>query len=415
MFHPSAYRLRRFWFIAVLMPLFIAGCGVDQAPVPSESFESALADTPEEHARKHLDPNYVCPMHPQIVRDQPGSCPICGMDLVLKQLTKPSEGHPVVEVSHQMVQNLGVRTEPAKIDTLWKFIQTVGRVDYDETRLVHIHPRAEGWLETLKVRAEGDPVKSGQLLGELYSPEILAAQVDFLVALDQRGSARSLEKARNRLRLLGLAESTINSIQKRKQSRNRIPIYAPEGGVMVKLQAREGMYVKPEMEIFTLVDPKHMWVLVDVFEHQIDWLQEGLTAEITVPAYPGRKWEGQVEYIYPELDPRARTLKVRLGFANPDGLLKASMFAEATIYGGPKRNTLMIPSEALIVTGERSSVIKALGGGRFQPVDVVAGANRAGRVEILEGLQAGDEVVVSGQFLLDSESSLRASFLRLEE
>jgi Cu(I)/Ag(I) efflux system membrane fusion protein len=337
------------------------------------------------------------------------------MDLVVKRLQQPAKGRPVVEVSHQMVQNLGVRTQPAKIDTLWKFIQTVGRVDYDETRLVHIHPRAEGWLETLKVRAEGDPVKSGQLLGELYSPEILAAQVDFLVALDQPGSARSIEKARNRLRLLGLAESTINAIQKRKQSQNRIPLYAPESGVMVGLQAREGMYVKPEMEIFTLVDPAHMWVLVDVYEHQIDWLREGLSAEINVPAYPGRKWEGQVEYIYPELDPRTRTLKVRLGFDNPDGRLKASMFAEVTIYGGPKRNTLMIPSEALIVTGQRSVVIKALGGGRFQPVEVAAGGNRAGRVEILQGLQAGDEVVVSGQFLLDSESSLQASLLRLEE
>jgi Cu(I)/Ag(I) efflux system membrane fusion protein len=393
----------------------LSGCGNEPPPPPSESFESALADSPREHARKHLDPKYVCPMHPQIVRDEPGSCPICGMDLVVKQLEASKDKHPVVEVSHQMVQNLGVRTERAKIDTLWKFIRTVGRVDYDETRLVHIHPRAEGWLETLKVRAEGDPVKAGQLLGELYSPEILGAQVDFLVALDRRGGAGNIDKARNRLRLLGLAESTINQIQERGETRNRIPLFAPEGGIMVKLLAREGMYVKPEMEIFTLVDATRMWVLVDVYEHQIAWLREGLTAEIAVPAYPGRKWEGRVEYIYPELDPRSRTLKVRLGFDNPDGQLKASMFAEATIYGGPKRNTLMIPSQALIVTGERNSVIKALGGGRFQPVDVSPGSARAGWVEILDGLEEGDEVVVSGQFLLDSESSLQASFLRMEE
>jgi Cu(I)/Ag(I) efflux system membrane fusion protein len=415
MSYSMDYRSGRYGLLGVLTLFLLAGCGAEPPPVPSESFESALADSPDEHARKHLDANYVCPMHPQIVRGEPGNCPICGMDLVLKQRQSSGETRPVVEVSHQMVQNLGVRTEPAKIDTFWKFIQTVGRIDYDETRLVHMHPRAEGWLETLKVRAEGDPVKPGQLLGELYSPDILAAQVDFLVALDQRGTARSLEKARNRLRLLGLAESTITSIQKRRKTRNRIPLFAPEGGVMVELQAREGMYVKPEMEIFTLVDPSHMWVLVDVYEYQIDWLREGLTAEIRVPAYPGRKWQGEVEYIYPELDPRTRTLKVRLGFDNPDGLLKASMFSEVTIYGGPKRNTLMIPAEALIVTGQRSSVIKALGDGRFQPVDVVAGASRAGRVEILEGLQAGDEVVVSGQFLLDSESSLQASFLRMEE
>ncbi len=416
MWYPLFHRLGRLGFIAILFSMLLSGCGKDAPSTPTESFEAALADSPETHLRKHLDPKYVCPMHPQIVRDEPGNCPICGMDLVLKQLdAASSDEHPVVEVSHAMVQNLGVRTEQAKRDTLWKFIQSVGRVDYDETRLVHMHPRAEGWLETLKVRAEGDPVKPGQLLGELYSPEILAAQVDFLIALDQRGGANNIDNARNRLRLLGLAESTISQIQKSRETRNTVPLFAPEGGIMVKLQAREGMYVKPEMEIFTLVDPAHMWVLVDVYEHQIAWLQEGLTAEISVPAYPGRKWEGQVEYIYPELDPRTRTLKVRLGFDNPDGLLKASMFAEATIYGGPKRDTLVIPAEALIETGERTSVIEALGGGRFQPVDVVVGAGRAGRVEILNGLVAGDEVVVSGQFLLDSESSLQASFLRMEE
>ncbi len=414
MWFPLCRRPGRYVLIGTLCLLVLNGCGREPPP-PSESFESALADSPEAHALKHRDPKYVCPMHPQIVRDEPGNCPICGMDLVLRQLDAGKDERPVVEVSHQMIQNLGVRTEAAKLDTLWKFIQTIGRVDYDETQLVHMHPRAEGWLETLKVRAEGDPVKRGQLLGELYSPEILAAQVDFLIALDQRGGAKNIEKARNRLRLLGLAESTISQIQKSRETRNTVPLYAPEGGIMVKLQAREGMYVKPEMEIFTLVDPARMWVLVDVYEHQIEWLREGLTAEIGVPAYPGRTWEGKVEYIYPELDPRTRTLKVRLGFDNPDGLLKASMFAEATIYGGPKRDTLLIPAEALIETGERTSVIKALGGGRFQPVDVVTGAGRAGRVEILDGLQAGDEVVVSGQFLLDSESSLQASFLRLEE
>ena len=156
-------------------------------------------------------------------------------------------------------------------------------------------------------------------------------------------------------------------------------------------------------------------MLVEVFEHQIAWLAEGLTAEIRVPAYPGRVWEGAVDYIYPELDPKARTLKVRLAFDNPEGTLKPNMFADVVIYGGPKRGVLVIPSEALIETGERTSVVTALGEGRFQPVDVVTGMRRGGQVEILSGLQAGDEVVVSGQFLIDSESSLQASFLRMGE
>jgi Cu(I)/Ag(I) efflux system membrane fusion protein len=308
-----------------------------------------------------------------------------------------------------------VRTQRVERDTLWKYIRTVGRVDYDETRLVHMHPRTEGWLEKLTLRAEGDPVKQGQLLGRLYSPEILAAQVDFLIALEQASGSKNLEKARNRLRLLGVDEATISRIQHKRETQNTVPLHAPEQGIMAKLLAREGMYVKPEMEIFTIVDPARMWVLVDVFEHQIEWLRLGLKTEIRVPAYPGRVWQGEVDYIYPDLDPKTRTLRVRLAFDNPDGLLKANMFAEVVIFGGPKRNALLIPADALIATGERTSVIKALGEGRFQPVDVVIGAARAGRVEILDGLAEGDEVVVSGQFLIDSESSLQASFLRMEE
>jgi Cu(I)/Ag(I) efflux system membrane fusion protein len=178
---------------------------------------------------------------------------------------------------------------------------------------------------------------------------------------------------------------------------------------------REGMFVKPDMEIVTIADLERVWVLVDVYEHQIDWLAEGQSAEIRVPAYPGRVWEGQVEYIYPELDPKSRTLRVRLAFDNPDGLLKANMFADVAIYGGPKRDVLAIPAEAVIETGRRSSVVLALGGGRFQPVDVVTGMRGNGMVEILSGLKAGEQVVISGQFLIDSESSLQASFLRMAE
>jgi Cu(I)/Ag(I) efflux system membrane fusion protein len=173
------------------------------------------------------------------------------------------------------------------------------------------------------------------------------------------------------------------------------------------------MYVSPGSEMFTVVDLSKVWVMVDVFEHQIDWLKEGLSAEIRVPAQPGRRWEGKVDYLYPELDPKTRTLRVRLVFDNADLLLRPNMFAEAVIYGGPKEDTLKIPREALIVTGERESVVRALGEGRFQPVDVVSGVQRGGDVEILSGLKEGEEIVVSGQFLIDSESSLQASFMRM--
>ncbi len=381
----------------------------------SETLAEASDDTALEHAVKHLDPKYVCPMHPQIVRNEEGSCPICGMDLVAKMIDASAGKRPVVEISNAVINSMGVRTAAAHSTTLWKYIETVGRIDYDETRLVHVHPRASGWMEKLNLRAEGEPVKRGQLIGRLYSEEILSAQVDFLIALDQSSSKVKIEKARNRLRLLGVTEGTISAIQKRRESFNTVPVVSNADGVVTMLGARQGMYVTPEMEIVTIADLSRIWVLVDVYEHQIDWLNHGLSAEIRVPAYPGRVWEGAVEYIYPELDPRSRTLKVRLAFDNPDGLLKANMFAEVVIYGGPKRDTLAVPAEAVIETGQRSSVVLALGDGRFQPVDVVTGMASNGMVEILSGIDAGNQVVTSGQFLIDSESSLQASFLRMDE
>ena len=401
-------------FILALALSALGGC-LPSSPPPTEALSEAADDTAMEHAAKHLDPKYVCPMHPQIVRDQPGSCPICGMDLVAKTMDAGDAGHPEVKVGNAVINSMGVRTAEARERTLWKYIQTVGRIEYDETRLTHVHPRAEGWMEQLSLRAEGDPVQRGQLLGRLYSPEILSAQIDFLIALGQPAGDARLEKARNRLRLLGVTEDTISAIQKSRESLNTVPVVANASGVVTRLGARQGMYVKPDMEIVTIADLTRIWVLVDVYEHQIDWLAEGLSAEIKVPAYPGRTWEGRVEYIYPELDPKSRTLRVRLAFDNPDGLLKANMFADVVIYGGPKREVLAVPAEAVIETGTRSSVVLALGGGRFRPVDVVTGMASNGQVEILSGLKSGDRVVISGQFLIDSESSLQASFLRMDE
>ncbi len=393
---------------------FTAACSQEASVTPSESLSAALDDNPVEHAEKHADPKYVCPMHPQIVKDEPGNCPICGMNLVPKMIGAQTDKYPAVTVGASVVQNMGVRTQHARIDTLWKYIRTVGRIDYDETTLTHIHPRAEGWMEQLLVRAEGDPISKGEKIGDFYSPEILSAQLDYLIALDQMGEQRAL-KAKNRLRLLGVADSTISQIQKNRQSQNLVPVFAPANGIVTMLSAREGMYLKPEMEFLTIADLSRVWVWVDIFEHQISWVKTGISAEITVPAYPGKRWEGKLDYIYPELDPQSRTLRARLVFDNPDGLLKANMFAEVAIYGGPKRDVLVIPSEALIETGERTVVVKALGEGKFQPIDVVVGIQRNGKSEILSGLSEGDAIVVSGQFLIDSESSLQASFLRMSE
>jgi Cu(I)/Ag(I) efflux system membrane fusion protein len=401
---------------ALLLALLALG-GCNDAREPSEELAKAMDDTALEHAAKHMDPKYVCPMHPSIISNEPGHCPICGMDLVVRTPGAMTGERPEVSLTPAVIQTLGVRTVRAERGTLWKYIKTVGRIDYDETRLAHIHPRADGWIESLDLRAEGEPVKQGQRLAELYAPEILSAQVDFLLAQDRSGAQRrvSEDKARNILRLLDVPDDIIREIERTGEPRNRIPVRAPIDGVVTRMTARDGMYVTEASEMFSIADLSRVWVMVDIYEHQIDWLREGLGAQMTVPARPGRTWKGEVDYLYPELDPATRTLKVRLVFDNPDGALKPNMFADVIIYGGPKRNVVKVPAEALIVTGERESVVTALGDGRFQPVDVVTGMQRGGEVEILSGLGPGDEVVISGQFLIDSESNLQASFMRMAE
>lgn len=414
-------------WLAALGLCWIVGCG--PAPMdPGETPVSPGQDSAMGHALKHQDPKYVCPMHPQIVRAVAGDCPICGMALVARQSVRaPTDrdakaaaaaSAPEVSLSPAVVQSLGVRTAPVERETLWMDIRTLGRVAYDETRLVHVHPRAEGWIETLSVRSQGAPVAKGQDLAELYSPRILNAQVDFLLALAPRPKEAAqvkVDQARNLLRLLAVPDDVIRDIERTGAARNTVPVRAPIAGVVTGLLAREGMYVTESLEMFAIADLSWVWVLVDVPEDRSAWIAPGLAAEIRVPARPGRTWSGQVDYLYPELDPRTRSLKVRLVFANPDLSLKPNMFADAVIRGGPKRGVLTVPSEALIVTGERESVVKVLGNGRFAPVDVQSGMRRRDRVEIVAGLTEGERVVVSGQFLIDSESSIQASFRRMGE
>jgi membrane fusion protein, copper/silver efflux system len=418
-----------FTLVTLIGSLLLSGCS-QESPQAGESHAPMAKDTAVEHAKKHLDPKYVCPMHPQIVRDEPGSCPICGMRLVEKRQdpvpAQPANtaspgadgGRPAVRLNGAVIQSMGVRTAKAERGMLSKQVRAVGRVEYDETRLAHVHPRAAGWIEALQLRAEGEPVKKGQELAELYAPDILSAQVDFLIALEPQGrGARQIkaDKARNLLRVLDVPEAVISQIEQSRQTRNTVPVLAPAGGIVTKLMARQGMYVTPASEMFTIADLSRVWVMVDVFEHQLAWISPEQRAEMRVPAYPGRAWAGTVDYLYPALDAKTRTLPVRLVFENPDLALKPNMFADVVVAGAPEKETLKVPREAVIITGERESVVRALGGGRFQPVDVVTGMQSGDTVEILSGLNEGDEVVVSGQFLIDSESSLQASFNRMSE
>jgi len=419
-----ASRLGLFRALAALcLALLLGACGDPLEPqqqAPPDDGQAA-GETTREHIRKHLDPKYVCPMHPQIVQDTPASCPLCGMDLVEKRV-EPSASTPVVALSEATVQKLGVRSASVERGRLWKLIKTVGYVRYNDRRTHTVYSKTGGWVENLGVRTAGRYVTRGQLLLELYSPEFLEVQKAYLAAqqvdasgqLKKYGQRAESVAPRDHLRYLDISESLMNELARTGVPRHRIPVYAPQQGTIVRHQARKHMYVYPGQPMFTIADLSTVWVELDVFEHQMSWVERGQYAEIEVDAFPGHSFKGRVNYIYPELDANNRTLKVRLRVPNPDGLLQPNMFAHARIFGGPKDDVLKIPRQALIATGERQSVIKDLGEGRFKAVDVVAGMRSQDEVEILSGLEEGDRVVVSGQFLIDSEANLQASFQRMD-
>lgn len=354
---------------------------------------------------------WVAPMDPNFRRDKPGKSPM-GMDLV--PVYAQSGDADVVSISPVMVQNLGVRTAKVERGKLWRRIETVGYVTFDEDRLTHLHLRTSGWIEKLYVKSNGIRVKKGDLLFELYSRELVNAQEEYIQSL--RSNNKYLTRAaKSRLEVLGMSPGQIKEVAKTHVATQYVRIYASQDGVIHGLNVRQGMYVKPQTEVMTLVDLSSVWLLVDVFERQADWVAVGQPTDVTLPYLPSRTWEGKVTFVYPTINPKTRTLQVRLQFDNPDELLKPNMYADVKIYAGPKNDVLSIPREALIHTGDKDRVILSLGEGKFRAQEVTAGIESGEWVEIVAGLKENDKVVVSGQFLIDSEASLKASFTRMDE
>ncbi len=354
---------------------------------------------------------WVAPMDPNFRSDKPGKSPM-GMDLIPVYEDEGADEGPAVTIAPEVVQNLGIRTAPVRRMDLPRRIETVGYVDYDEALVSHLHLRVSGWIERLAVRSEGERVRRGQRLFDLYSPELVNAQEEFLQALAM-GKKGLVSASRDRLAALGMTPAQIAELEKRRRVRQTLPVYARQDGVVSNLPVREGMYVTPSMQVLELADLSSVWLIAEVFERQVDWVREGDPAEVRLSFLPGRTWRGAVEYVYPDLDPRARTLRARLRFANPHEDLKPNMYADVLILADPVPNALAIPREALIRTGRASRVIVALGEGRFEAREVRPGIESGDWVEIREGLSEGETVVVSGQFLIDSEASLKASFRRL--
>lgn len=357
---------------------------------------------------------WVAPMDPEYRRDEPGKSPM-GMDLVPVYAGAAGEADPaVVSIDPTVVNNLGVRTALAERGALARRVETVGYVSYDEDTLQHIHSRVDGWIETLAVKASGDPVSNGQLLFQLYSPTLVNAQQEYLAALSG-GNRTLIGASRARLESFGVTATEIARLDSERSANRLVSIYADADGYAAELGVREGIYITPATEIMSIAQLDQVWVLVEVFERQAAWISIGQQAEVELDYLPGQSWQGVVDYIYPELDPSTRTLKVRLRFDNSSQVLRPNMFARIKVFGSATDPVVHVPREALIRGGTVDRVVLALGDGRFraQPVDV--GIESGDRVEIRSGVAGGESIVTSGQFLIDSESNIESALMRMDE
>ena len=373
------------------------------------------------HAEGEL---YTCPMHPQVIQEGPGTCPICGMDLVPKKRQPPpggGDGEPgadppgAVRIDPVTVQNMGVRVAHVQRGSVYRHIRTIGEVEVAESEVSVINPRFSGWIERIWADETGQEVKKGQALFRIYSPEVIAAQEEFLLAVKGQGRSSPLAKAaERRLRLWEIPGGHINEIVSSGNGQLTLTVRSPRAGYVLHKNAVLGARVKAGADLYRIGNLRKIWVNAEVYEFDAPWVAVGQEATMELSFQQGRTWKGQVSYIHPTLNPKSRTLRVRLEFENPGLNLKPGMFATVRIKAQEKPDVITVPTEAVMHSGERRLVFVSPGMGRYSPREVVTGLAGDNRMtEVLSGLKPGEVVVVSGQFLLDSESQLQEAVAKL--
>ncbi len=397
---------RRFAGLAVLLLVAALGCGTPPKAVAAV---------------------YYCPMHPDYVSDHPGTCPICHMDLVPKAaetgtgVARDEGSHALVEVSATGRSLAGIETVLAGRKPWNGGVRTVGTVKADERRTFRIEARFGGWIEKLPADFTGQFVKRGEVLAEIFSPELLAAQQEFLLARDvgarfhgsslpevRQGGEELVAAARRRLEIFALPPGFVDAIAARGEARRTVPVVAPASGYLVSKMVFAGQQVMPGQEMFRLVDLSAIWVEASLYEIDAVRVALGDEARLSLAYDPTATRTGRVSYVYPEIDPATRTLSVRFDVFNPKLDWKPGMFVDVEL-AGRSREALVVPDEAVLDTGERKLVFVEAAPGRFEPREVTIGERRSGEAEILAGLTAGEQVATRANFLLDSESRLRAA------
>ena len=397
---------RRSLALLSLLLLALAGCGEEES--------SAGSGAVSEDGRPVLF--YKSPMDPSFISQKPGKDSM-GMDLVPVFEGDPAANLDVIEVDGATIQRMGVRVEPVRRANLTRLIRAVGRVDFDEARIANVNMKFDGWIEKLYVNETGQEVKAGDRLFAVYSPELLASQQEYLQLLEGVAegphTAHLVRAARQRLLRFDVPESFIRGIEKRREVSRRVVVRAPKGGYVIHKTALEGSFVKKGASLYTVADLDALWVEADVFEFDAPWVVAGQKATVELDYLPGQTQEAEVDYVYPTLDERSRTVQIRIVLPNPAVALKPGMFATVRIHAQPVGETLVVPTEGVLHSGERTVSFVALGEGRFEPRELRLGVRGDEEYEVLEGLAEGELVVTSGQFLIDSESRLKEAVKKM--
>ena len=421
--------------IKAAMSLFLGLIIVFALCISAYLGQSNLAYAKEDLKAGMIDPKtgkkikyWAAPMDPKYVRDEPGKSPM-GMDLVPVYEEEGEEKEPSsnIRIDPVTVQNMGLRLGTVQKKRLSKYIRTYGNVSYNETKLYTVNTKFDGWIEKLYVDFLGEHVKKRQPLFEIYSPDLFAAQQEYLSAYLQykalssnasvnvKNSAKGLMRAsRTRLTYWDLDEEQIKDIEKSGKIKKTLTVYSPATGVVTKKTAFEGHYVKAGVHQFEIADLSEVWVDVDIYEYELPWVKSGMPAEMELAYIPGKTFKGEVLFIYPYLSIKTRTARLRLAFKNPESELKPGMYANIYLKSELPNEVVVIPQEAVIDSGVRKVVFVSLGKGKFQPRDVKLGVEGNNyEFQVLEGLKEGEKIVLSGQFLLDSESRLREAIQKM--
>jgi membrane fusion protein, copper/silver efflux system len=401
-----------YWFGMQRSHTAAATQGASNAPSPAS--RAAGGETSEPNTdRKVL--YWHDPMVPGPKFDKPGKSPFMDMQLVPMYADEAADQGKVT-INPRTAQNLGVRIAEVREGRLDMDFSVVGAVTVDERSITTVQSRVDGYVEKLYVRAQYDAVSRGQRLADIYAPEWLSAEEEYLTLRQssQPGAGMLAEAARERLKLLGISEDQILAIERDGKANPRVTLYAPQNGIVWELGTRDGMAVTPGMTLFKLASLGSVWVNAEVPETQAELAKPGGAVEARVAAVPGKVFKGRVAALLPDVNPTTRTIKARVVLANPGGELKPGMFATLTLDSGEKP-AMLVPAEAVIATGTRNVVIVAAGEGKFRPADVQPGRESGDMIEIRSGIAAGEKVVVSGQFLIDSEASLKATLGRMNE